>query len=174
MVMREPVRGNHRQSWNSRHSASRQSCFLKAKFLLRQSCSLMSPRRRPRWRATTNGPVTRDDLTSVARAAVGPRAENDTCVKIMINVGPGAARGRALLQRSTRRVSNAFHDSAGCAQEKVVKPCLAPGLPMEDGTILMSSGSCSRGGWCPGPGAPAASSVRGQPAASARATPGPG
>ena len=122
----------------------------------------MSPRRRPRWRATTNGPVTRDDLTSVARAAVGPRAENDTCVKIMINVGPGAARGRALLQvqRSTRRVSNAFHDSAGCAQEKVVKPRLAPGLPMEDGTILMSSGSCSRGGWCPGPGAPAASSVR--------------
>ena len=25
----------------------------------------------------------------------------------------------------------AFHDSAGCAQEKVVKPRLAPGSPME-------------------------------------------
>ena len=35
--------------------------------------------------------------------------------------------------RAGRRahISNAFHDSAGCAQEKVVKPRLAPGPPME-------------------------------------------
>ena len=44
---------------------------------------------------------------------------------------PLALRPTAYRAGRRAHISNAFHDSAGCAQEKVVKPRLAPGPPME-------------------------------------------
>ena len=82
------------------------------------------------------------DERGACGVAVGPRAEmiNVICVNNDLNVGPGGAGARGInAVPSTRRVSNALHDSAGCAQEKVVKASNRASPPARRAPMELSS-----------------------------------